>query len=245
MISTSGVHLWACRRTQSTDATSESEVAQDVAALTADSRARLRADHQLAVRANSDDPAEQLACRRLIARHGDRLNDIMDEDGWPTAERVGEEAARAAWLSAHADRQLDIRRRVLQLMRQAVSAGSTDLREPAFLRRDLRLPRTSWCITIRITILSRPPMHDSADTEVLQTGQQLGDGYRRQVQAPPQAKGPATCRVLCTPKSGCEAHYVNGLVPGTSLENHDQEADGVQAVWPLLRHRGGAVASSG
>ena len=89
-------------------------MAHDVAALTAELTDMAAADHQLAVRANSDDPAEQLAWRRLTARHGDRLNEIMDEYGWPTAELVGEEAAHAAWLIAqHAHRQLDVRRRAL------------------------------------------------------------------------------------------------------------------------------------
>ncbi|MEU2926683.1 DUF6624 domain-containing protein [Streptomyces sp. NPDC007251] len=93
------------------------------------------ADHQSSVHANSDDPAEQLAWRRLTARHGDRLGEIMEEYGWPTADMVGEDAARAAWLIAqHADRQLDIQRRALQLMEQAVSAGSVGPRELAFLR---------------------------------------------------------------------------------------------------------------
>ncbi|MFH8518423.1 DUF6624 domain-containing protein [Streptomyces gelaticus] len=93
------------------------------------------ADHQSSILANSDDPAEQLAWRRLTARHGDRLGEIMDEYGWPTADLVGEEAARAAWLIAqHADRQLDVQRRALQLMQQAVSAGAAGPRELAFLR---------------------------------------------------------------------------------------------------------------
>ncbi|MGW0986403.1 DUF6624 domain-containing protein [Streptomyces sp. NPDC002486] len=110
-------------------------MAHDVAALAAELTDMAAADHDCAVRANSDDPVEQLAWRRLTARHGDRLGEIMDEYGWPTAELVGEEAARAAWLIAqHADRQLGIQRRALQLMQQAVSAGSTGLRELAFLR---------------------------------------------------------------------------------------------------------------
>ncbi|MFH8678470.1 DUF6624 domain-containing protein [Streptomyces lydicus] len=92
------------------------------------------ADHRAAVHANSDDPAEQLAWRRLTARHGDRLGEIMDEYGWPTADLVGEGAARAAWLIAqHADRQLDIQRRALRLMQQAVAAGTAGPRELAFL----------------------------------------------------------------------------------------------------------------
>ncbi|MFJ7524233.1 DUF6624 domain-containing protein [Streptomyces griseus] len=109
-------------------------MANDVAALTAELTDMAAADHRSAVHANSDDPAEQLAWRRLTARHGDRLNEIMEEYGWPTADLVGEEAARAAWLIAqHADRQLDVQRRALQLMRQAVSAGSAGPRELAFL----------------------------------------------------------------------------------------------------------------
>ncbi|MEU6056570.1 DUF6624 domain-containing protein [Streptomyces sp. NPDC047097] len=93
------------------------------------------ADQRSSVLANSDDPVEQLAWRRLTARHGDRLGEIMERYGWPTAELVGEEAARAAWLIAqHADRQLDVRRRALRLLEQAVAAGSAGLRELAFLR---------------------------------------------------------------------------------------------------------------
>lgn len=109
-------------------------MAHDVSALAKELTAMAAADHQSSVHANSDDPAEQLAWRRLTARHGDRLGGIMDEDGWPTAEMVGEDAARAAWLIAqHADRQLDVQRRALQLMQQAVSAGAASPRELAFL----------------------------------------------------------------------------------------------------------------
>ncbi|MEV6419246.1 DUF6624 domain-containing protein [Streptomyces sp. NPDC051662] len=109
-------------------------MAHDIAALAVELKDMAAADHQSSIRANSDDPAEQLEWRRLTARHGDRLGEIMAEYGWPTAELVGEEAARAAWLIAqHADRQLDIQRRALQLMRQAVSAGSAGPRELAFL----------------------------------------------------------------------------------------------------------------
>ncbi|MER6031326.1 DUF6624 domain-containing protein [Streptomyces sp. NPDC001851] len=110
-------------------------MAYDVAALAEELKAMAADDHQAAVRGYSDDPVEQLAWRRLTARHGDRLGAIMDEYGWPTAELVGEEAARAAWLIAqHADRQLHVQRRALKLMQQAVSAGSASPRDLAFLR---------------------------------------------------------------------------------------------------------------
>ncbi|AKN73779.1 hypothetical protein QR97_32260 [Streptomyces sp. PBH53] len=107
----------------------------DGAALAEELKAMAASDHRCAAHANSDDPAEQLAWRRLTARHGDRLGEIMDAYGWPTADLVGAEAARAAWLIAqHADRQLDVQRRALRLMEQAVAAGSAGARELAFLR---------------------------------------------------------------------------------------------------------------
>ncbi|MFF2012244.1 DUF6624 domain-containing protein [Streptomyces sp. NPDC058195] len=110
-------------------------MAHDPAALAAELTDMAAADHRATVLAHSDDFAEQLAWRRLTARHGDRLGEIMDEYGWPTAELVGEEAARAAWLIAqHADRQLDVQRRALRLLRTAVEAGAAAPRELAFLR---------------------------------------------------------------------------------------------------------------
>ncbi|MER5547069.1 DUF6624 domain-containing protein [Streptomyces sp. NPDC002589] len=108
---------------------------EPVAELAAGLARMATADHELAARAHSDDPAEQLAWRRLTARHADRLGEIMDEHGWPTADRVGPEAARAAWLIAqHADRRLDIQRRALRLLEQAVAEGRAAARDLAFLR---------------------------------------------------------------------------------------------------------------
>ncbi|SEB55232.1 hypothetical protein SAMN05428945_0377 [Streptomyces sp. 2224.1] len=105
------------------------------AALSAELIRMAQADQSASPGANSENPAEQLAWRRLTARHGDRLHQIMDEYGWPTAVLVGDEAARGAWLVAqHADRQLDVQRRALRLMEQAVEAGSASPRELAFLR---------------------------------------------------------------------------------------------------------------
>ncbi|WP_244900423.1 DUF6624 domain-containing protein [Streptomyces nanshensis] len=93
------------------------------------------ADQRASAGALSSDFAEQLAWRRLTARHGDRLGAIMDEHGWPTAALVGEEGARAAWLIAqHADRQLDVQRRALALLEQAVERGEASVSQLAFLR---------------------------------------------------------------------------------------------------------------
>ncbi|SEQ43582.1 DUF6624 domain-containing protein [Streptomyces radiopugnans] len=83
----------------------------------------------------SDDFAEQLAWRRLTAEHGDRLERILDEYGWPTAAGAGEEAATGAWLVAqHADRQLGLQRRALSLLERAVADGGASPRHLAFLR---------------------------------------------------------------------------------------------------------------
>ncbi|MFE7524233.1 DUF6624 domain-containing protein [Kitasatospora sp. NPDC057542] len=85
--------------------------------------------------ANSPDLAEQAAWRRLTARHGDRLAEIMAAHGWPTERTVGPEAARAAWLVAqHADRQLDVQRRAVALMGEAVARGEASARDLAFLQ---------------------------------------------------------------------------------------------------------------
>ncbi|MBD0672070.1 hypothetical protein BU198_15480 [Streptomyces sp. CBMA156] len=54
-------------------------------------------DGAAALLANSPDLAEQAAWRRLTARHGDRLAEIMAEHGWPTERTLGAEAAR--WLA--------------------------------------------------------------------------------------------------------------------------------------------------
>ncbi|MFE2110285.1 DUF6624 domain-containing protein [Kitasatospora sp. NPDC059463] len=110
-------------------------MASDLAAVAAELNLMAAADHQAAPKANSDDPAEQLEWRRVTAQHADRLSEIMDAHGWPTADLVGEDAARAAWLIAqHADRQLDVQRRALRLMEQAVATGAAGPRDHAFLR---------------------------------------------------------------------------------------------------------------
>jgi hypothetical protein len=84
---------------------------------------------------DTDDVEVQLAWRRLTARNGDRLNEIMDSYGWPTVSMVGEKAARAAWkIAQHADRQLDVQRRALRLLEQAVAAGEASVRDLAHLR---------------------------------------------------------------------------------------------------------------
>ncbi|GAA2242014.1 MULTISPECIES: DUF6624 domain-containing protein [Kitasatospora] len=106
----------------------------ELAELAAELTAMAAADHAAVTTAHSPDLAEQLTWRRLTARHGERLDEIMDAYGWPTADLVGPEAARAAWLIAqHSDRRTDIQRRALELMTAAVQEGLADARDLAFL----------------------------------------------------------------------------------------------------------------
>ncbi|MFG3227440.1 DUF6624 domain-containing protein [Kitasatospora sp. NPDC048194] len=116
-----------------TEAQRDETDAQDLA-LAAELTAMMAADGAHARLANSPDLAEQARWRRLTARHGDRLAEIMAEHGWPTERSVGAEAARAAWLIAqHADRQLDVQRRAVALMTEAVASGAASARDLAFL----------------------------------------------------------------------------------------------------------------
>ncbi|MFJ7249290.1 DUF6624 domain-containing protein [Kitasatospora sp. NPDC098652] len=105
-----------------------SSIAAELVAMMAEDNAAARLAH-------SPDLAEQARWRRLTARHGDRLSEIVAEHGWPTERAVGAEAARAAWLLAqHADRQLDVQRRAVELMAEAVAAGAASARDLAFLQ---------------------------------------------------------------------------------------------------------------
>ncbi|GAA2644252.1 DUF6624 domain-containing protein [Streptomyces lunalinharesii] len=108
--------------------------AAEVAAVAAELVAMAAADQQAAPCANADDFADQLAWRRLTAQHADRLTEILDAHGWPTADRFGAAAARGAWLVAqHADRQLEVQRRAVHLLERAVADGLASPRELAFL----------------------------------------------------------------------------------------------------------------
>jgi hypothetical protein len=83
---------------------------------------------------HTDDVVLQQAWRRLTAEHADRLTEIVDAHGWPDGALVGPEAAYAAWkIAQHADRQLDVQRRVLALIESAAEPG-VGPREVAMLR---------------------------------------------------------------------------------------------------------------
>jgi hypothetical protein len=63
-----------------------------------------------------------------------RMAEILDEFGWPGWSLVGEDGALAAWvLIQHADFNLDLQKRGLALMREAVAADDADPSDLAYL----------------------------------------------------------------------------------------------------------------
>ncbi|MCF6476602.1 hypothetical protein FAF44_50975 [Nonomuraea sp. MG754425] len=71
---------------------------------------------------------------RVEKENTDRMRQILDRHGWPGRALAGEDGAHAAWaLVQHADRDLDLQRRGLVLMRRAVDAGDADPSDLAFL----------------------------------------------------------------------------------------------------------------
>ncbi|MGY1706573.1 DUF6624 domain-containing protein [Geodermatophilus sp. SYSU D00697] len=72
--------------------------------------------------------------REVFVRHADRLLDLLSGGSWPTASRVGEPAAHAAWLIAqHADTHVHLQRLAVRLLRRAVEVGEASRRDLAFL----------------------------------------------------------------------------------------------------------------
>lgn len=62
------------------------------------------------------------------------MDTAVTNHGWPGFRLVGERAANAAWLLAqHADRQPELQRRWLALLRAAVEAGDADRKNLAYL----------------------------------------------------------------------------------------------------------------
>lgn len=54
----------------------------------------------------------------------ERLDEILDEHGWPAFDLVGEDGEDAAWaIAQHADHDVELQRRALDLLRDAVAAG--------------------------------------------------------------------------------------------------------------------------
>jgi len=88
---------------------------------------------------------EERAAFFEAAREGDiaraaRLEDIVDQHGWPTAAMVGEDAAHAAFLIVqHADHDPAFQARCLALLERAAAEGEIEGRHVAFLTDRVRV----------------------------------------------------------------------------------------------------------
>ena len=70
---------------------------------------------------------------RELARSA-RAAEIVDEHGWPGRSLVGDDGASAIWLLIqHADHDVELQERCLDLMRTAVQAGEASQSELAYL----------------------------------------------------------------------------------------------------------------
>lgn len=68
-----------------------------------------------------------------------RMIEIMDQIGWPTREKVGEEASYAAWLLVqHADDRVDFQKRCLELMKNEPE-GKVNKKNLAYLEDRVRV----------------------------------------------------------------------------------------------------------
>lgn len=84
----------------------------------------------------AEDQAERMDASAAIndRARAERLREIVDEYGWPTFSLVGESAATAAWaIAQHADHDVELQERMLELMRVAVADEEADPSQLAFL----------------------------------------------------------------------------------------------------------------
>ena len=74
-------------------------------------------------------------------RHNARVAEVLTEHGWPGWRLVGSDGAFAAWvLVQHADLDLPLQERGLELMGRAVAAGDADPSDHAYLEELASLP---------------------------------------------------------------------------------------------------------
>lgn len=78
--------------------------------------------------------------RRVDETNTRRMREIVDRNGWPGTDLVGEQGMEAAWLLVqHADRDPEFQARCLELMRDAVTRGTASARNLAYLEDRVRL----------------------------------------------------------------------------------------------------------
>ncbi|MEU5862742.1 DUF6624 domain-containing protein [Nonomuraea sp. NPDC047529] len=107
---------------------------------------------------------------RVEKANTERIRQILDAYGWPGFELVGKDGARAAWaLVQHADRDLPLQRRGLEMMRRAVDDGDADPSDLAYLVDRVRVAEhrpqvygTQWETTPEGRWRPRTPIEDEA-----------------------------------------------------------------------------------
>ncbi len=73
------------------------------------------------------------------AKHTERMKEIIEEIGWPTASKVGKEGASNAWLLVqHADHDVDFQALCLELMKNT-PANEVDKTDIAYLEDRVRV----------------------------------------------------------------------------------------------------------
>lgn len=83
-----------------------------------------------------EDQAERMGESNAVndRARAERLGEIVDEYGWPTFSMVGEDGATAAWaIAQHADHDVELQERMLELMKVAAADGEADSFQLAFL----------------------------------------------------------------------------------------------------------------
>jgi hypothetical protein len=110
---------------------------------------------------------------RVEKANTDRMRQILDAHGWPGHSMVGKDGAHAAWaLIQHADRDLDLQRRGLELMRQAVEKDEADPSDLAYLVDRVRVAEkkpqvygTQWETDPQGTWRPRTPIENEAKVD--------------------------------------------------------------------------------
>jgi hypothetical protein len=117
--------------------------------------------------------AAQADWDRVEKANTDRMRQILAAHGWPGHAMVGEDGAHAAWaLIQHADLDLDLQRRGLELMRQAVDDGDADPGDLAYLVDRVRVAEhrpqvygTQWETTADGEWKPRTPIENEAQVD--------------------------------------------------------------------------------
>lgn len=126
-------------------------------------------------------------------RNTARMTEVMDEHGWPGWALVGSDGAFAAWvLVQHADLDLAVQERGLELMTAAVEAGDADPSDHAYLVDRVRVAKgrpqvygTQWGSNDAGEPEPRTPIEDEARVDIRRAAVGLGtiDDYLEELAA--------------------------------------------------------------